>query len=84
MIQIKENGEFRRVTRLEAIVKQMTNKALAGDLKAAKEICTLVRFYEETELPDIAASPDGEKDEAVKQRLLERILKTNNQLPEVK
>jgi hypothetical protein len=41
-IVINENGERRTVTKLEAAVKQLVNKAAAGDLAALRQLTALV------------------------------------------
>lgn len=40
-IVINENGERRTVTKLEAAVKQLVNKAAAGDLAALRQLTAL-------------------------------------------
>ncbi len=36
MVRVTENGKVRTMTKLEAIMRQLTTKALSGDLKAIK------------------------------------------------
>jgi Family of unknown function (DUF5681) len=33
-IRVRENGERRTITKLEAILKQLANKGVSGDLRA--------------------------------------------------
>jgi hypothetical protein len=44
---ISENGKQRTVTKLEAALTQLANKAAAGDLKALQFLAALVRSSEE-------------------------------------
>src|SRR5713101_5484945 len=47
---INENGRRRKITKLEAALKQLTNKAAAGDLKALQLLSALARSAEERAL----------------------------------
>src|SRR5690348_12610056 len=40
-IVIKENGERRTITKLQAAMKQLANKAAAGDARAIRELIKL-------------------------------------------
>src|SRR5437660_6621326 len=40
---INENGQRRTVTKLEAAMKQLVNKAASGDLRAVHQLSALVR-----------------------------------------
>jgi len=44
---INENGRRKTITKLEAAVKQLINKAASGDLKALQLLAALVRSAEE-------------------------------------
>ena len=46
-VVINENGKRRTVTKLEAAIKQLTNKAASGELKALQLLALLVRSAEE-------------------------------------
>ena len=46
-IVIKENGQRKIVTKLEAAVTQLANKAAAGDLIALRQLTVLVRSVQE-------------------------------------
>ncbi len=54
-IRVQVNGRPRTVTKLEAIVMQLANKAISGEDRAAKEILNLHSLYEGIE-------PDGAHD----------------------
>jgi Family of unknown function (DUF5681) len=53
-VVINENGKRKTVTKLEAAVKQLTNKAASGDLKAFQLLTALARSAEEraSQAPD--------------------------------
>jgi len=71
---INENGRRRKITKLEAALKQLTNKAAAGDLKALQLLSALARSAEEralqTTVPD---STLDEVDERVALGILKRL-----------
>ncbi len=49
-VVINENGRRKTVTKLEAALKQLANKAASGELKALQLLATLVRSVEEREI----------------------------------
>lgn len=51
-IAIKENGERRRITKLEAVLKQLINKPQLGDARAIRDVIKLqplIAQHEEAE-----------------------------------
>ncbi len=75
---INENGRRKTVTKLEAAVKQVINKAASGDLKALQLLATLVRSAEERGIQ--GATPNAaidELDEQVVLRILSRMKVTD-------
>jgi hypothetical protein len=70
---INENGQRRVITKLEAAVKQLVNKAATGDLRALRHLVDLVVSAEEraaqAPAPHTAMSEDDHK---VVQGILER------------
>jgi hypothetical protein len=73
-VVVTENGRRKTVTKLEAAIKQATNKAASGDLKALQLLAALVRSGEERGIQ--AATPDcviEEADEKIVQGILERL-----------
>jgi hypothetical protein len=40
-VRVTINGHIRTITKLEAIMLQLVNKAMAGDVRAAKDVLTL-------------------------------------------
>jgi len=73
LIHLKENGKGRTVTKLEAILYQLVNKALSGDLKAMKEILQWNQIFESAAQQDAIDSPDKEKNEAVMRSFIQKI-----------
>jgi hypothetical protein len=70
-IVIKENGQRKIVTKLEAAVTQLANKAAAGDLIALRQLTVLVRSVQElaVEPPTKELSEDDLK---IMRRVLQR------------
>jgi len=72
-VVINENGQRKAVTKLEAALKQLTNKAASGDLRA---ILQLVGLATEAEEKENMATPQkavtGEIDQKVMQGILDR------------
>jgi Family of unknown function (DUF5681) len=70
---INENGQRKVVTKLEAAIKQLVNKAAAGDLRALQHLASLVQSAEDqaaqTPPADAFLSEDDQK---VVQGILER------------
>jgi uncharacterized membrane protein len=70
-IVITEGGVRKMVTKLEAVLKQLANKAASGELVAARQLIALVRSAEEhaVEPPKKQLSEDDLK---IMQRVLQR------------
>ena len=79
-VAIKENGRQKTVTKLEAALKQLVNKAAAGDLRALRLLTALAQDAEaqqnvrDTQLQDL-----GESDRDVMQGILLRFQVTKEQ-----
>jgi hypothetical protein len=77
-VVINENGQRKTVTKLEAALKQLTNKAAGGDLRSIVQLVGLAREAEEKE--NMAApqkSVIGEIDRKVMQGILNRFQVTD-------
>jgi hypothetical protein len=73
-VTINESGRRKTVTKLEAAVKQMANKAASGDLKALQLLAALVRSAEERGIQTTASdSTLSETDEKVVLGILKRL-----------
>lgn len=73
-VVVNEHGRRKTVTKLEAAVKQLTNKAAAGELKALQMLAALLRSAEDKQ-NDIGAAVDTleDADEKVFLGILERL-----------
>ena len=71
-VVINENGQRRTITKLEAALIQLANKAASGELKALQVLATLVRSAEERVIQ--APVPDSALDE-VDEKVVFGILK---------
>ena len=79
-VVINENGQRREVTKLEAGMIQMSNKAAAGDLRALNMVTAFARSAEEREQQEISSKAGlGESDQKVLQRLMQRLQATDEE-----
>ena len=69
---VNENGKRKTITKLEAAVKQLTNKAASGELRALQLLTALVRSAEERAIQ--AGAPSSTLDE-VDEKVLEGVMK---------
>ena len=72
VITIQENGKRRRITKLDAIMKQQVNKAASGDNRSAQFILGLTQAIESSPAPSTEPL-SSEADEQTKRELLHRI-----------
>ena len=76
---INENGKRKTITKIEAAIKQLTNKAASGELKALQLLAALVRSAEERGI-QAAVVPNSvlnEVDEKVVLGIMKRFESTN-------
>jgi predicted phage terminase large subunit-like protein len=72
-VVINEHGRRREVTKLEAGMIQLTNKAAAGDMRALYMLTALARMAEESDTQEVSDKTDfAEADQKVLQSLMER------------
>ena len=77
-VVINENGRRKTITKLEAAIKQLTNKAASGELKALQLLAALVRSAEERAMKTVVpGSALDEADEKVFLRILNRLETTS-------
>lgn len=81
-IRVTENGQVRYITKLEAVIVQLVNKALRGDVNAIHELRYWIQFLEESLQPGSQATVTHENDEAVMAKALERIRQSEALQPE--
>lgn len=72
-LDVKENGKERRISKLEAAVTQLVNKAASGDLRAIESVLRLNREMESRALPNEAPRPLSDADRAVLELFAERM-----------
>jgi hypothetical protein len=72
-IRVTENGRTRRMTKIEAMLIQIFNKALAGNLPAAKEVMSWNRIFDDENAHADIETPDREKNRIVLAGLLQRL-----------
>jgi hypothetical protein len=71
---IRVNGRPKKITKLQAAVTQVANKAATGDLKAVQLLAALVRYMEERATKaGFSSSVPEEVDERVVLGILERM-----------
>ncbi len=68
-----ENNGSHEMTKVEAILRQLTVKAMSGDLKAVAEVMKLDRAFAVVADEDTPGSRDAAKDQMILQRLLSRM-----------
>lgn len=72
-VAIRENGQTKKVTKLEHSVQQLTKKATEGNLRALQQLMALVRSAE-AEAPQENHKPRlSETEQTVLQRIMRRI-----------
>jgi Family of unknown function (DUF5681) len=70
---INENGKRKKVTKLEAALKQLVNKAASGDLRAINHLAELAGDFESKQNMPGAEQPEiGELDQEVINGILQR------------
>jgi Family of unknown function (DUF5681) len=79
-VVVNENGRRRTITKLEAAIQQLTNKAASGELKALQLLAGLVRSAEErTAQTVIPTATLDEADEKVMVGILKRMESTQKE-----
>ena len=78
-VVINENGRRKTITKLEAAVKQLVNKAASGDLRALHQLAALARSADERS-PEATTSTTvmAEVDQKVLQGILSRFERNSN------
>lgn len=84
-VTINENGQRRTVTKLEAALKQLLNKAAAGDLKAIRQSSELAHELEEKQrsvASQVSTVGVGDVDEEVMQGIVRRFEERDKRIPQ--
>lgn len=76
-VVINENGTRRIVTKLEAAVKQLVNKAASGDLAAMRQLSSLANSVEIEATADLNKSTLDQADLKIMNRLLKKLQERN-------
>jgi hypothetical protein len=77
-VRVTENGGSRHISKFEATMLQLTNKAASGDLKAIRELLCWIRSLEDSEQTAIPSPVLQEGDNAVMASIVERIRQSEN------
>ncbi len=77
-VVINENGRRKTITKLEAAVKQLVNKAASGDLRALQQLAALARSAEERSPEAAPTSVMAEVDQKVLRGIFSRFEQTGN------
>jgi len=72
-VTVKENGQSKTITKFEAAIKQLVNRAASGDAKAITFLVTLVNVFNGGALKDSPLSIPQDVDRAVMATLLRRL-----------
>jgi Family of unknown function (DUF5681) len=82
-VVINENGQRKKVTKLEAALKQLVNKSATGDLRAMRQLVELAREAEAKQNTSGTQSPPiGELDQEVIDGIVRRFEGTEAQIQE--
>ena len=73
LVTVNINGRTVRMTKLEAIVHQLSNRAAGGDLRAIRELLYWSRALQEPVQNSLASSSLDEKDQPVMESILRRL-----------
>ena len=72
-VKVTENGRTRYITKFEATILQLVNKAVAGDLNAARVLLSWSTWLANSEQTAVPLPVPHERDEAVMASILEHI-----------
>jgi hypothetical protein len=72
-VRVTTNGKTRSITKFDATLLQLTNKAAAGDLKAIRELLCWIRAVAESSQSDLPSPILHESDSAVMTTIINRI-----------
>jgi hypothetical protein len=78
-VVINENGRRKVITKLEAAITQLVNKAASGDRHAVRYLCQLVISAEERSVVVEPATKSSEPDQKVMDNILKRFQKSSQE-----
>jgi len=76
-VKVTGSRGSRSISKLEATVTQLTNKAASGDLRAIRELLHLYRLLEESRQVALPLPLEHERDKAVMDSIVKRIRQTD-------
>jgi hypothetical protein len=79
LVKVTENGRTRHITKLQACVTQLANKAASGDARAISELLHWSKVVEDSLQAALPAVVPHERDDSVMANILERIRKSDPQ-----
>ena len=81
-VKVTENGRVRFISKREATILQLVNKAVAGDLNAARVLLSWSMWLANSEQTAAPSPVSHERDKLVMENLVERIRKSEDVLQE--
>jgi hypothetical protein len=78
LVTVTENGQRRMITKLEAMTKQLVNKAASGEPKATQLLLGMIQLIEDRVDPPAQAEAVNEADRQVMEQLFSRIERMKN------
>ena len=78
LVRVNSNGRSRQMTKLEASMHQLANKAASGDLKAIRELLYWSRLFAESGQEPGADSGLDENDKSALVSILRRLQQVSN------
>jgi DNA polymerase III delta prime subunit len=77
-VVVTENGQRRTISKLEAMVKQLTNKAAGGDHRSIIQLLQMVNMVQSMKEPTLVADAlSTEADRSIMDRIITRIRGTS-------
>src|ERR1700732_3060714 len=77
-VRVTENGRVRYITKREATMLQLMNKAVAGDLNAVRVLLSWLMWLTNSEQTAAPSPVSHERDKLVMENLIERIRQSEN------
>jgi hypothetical protein len=77
-VRVTENGRVRYITKREATILQLVNKAVAGDLNATRVLLSWLMWLADSEQTATPSPVSHERDNLVMENLIERIRKSED------
>jgi hypothetical protein len=79
-ISVTENGRTRQLTKIEAVILQLYNSAVRGDVKALNELRYWIQMLSDSVQAAVPSPLKDKNDEAVMASVIERIRQAGNPL----